>query len=296
MKSIPILAACLLSSCALYPIAPEKTPDELVGIGGKDPLTYFDLTDTRDLVRGTRIVLYDAAKKRRNADFVMKEITYYGTLVLVGGSLKESIAARNVGGGAAALASSLSGHYGISAQRTALVLAGKQADCIEEAIRPIAPEVRVLFGDNFEDRPDLRSKFDAVPNLTFNALRKLRDGLEVSLAGITLGTPDAKEISDLFEKWTKEVENANKKAKGGTGQETKRATAAVGSTQRALVAVPDENTCAPESAKNKQTRHYCAQLALSQQAPSEQADRKRQFEVAVDAYEKTLQTCFVVKQ
>jgi hypothetical protein len=198
MRVAVLLFSLALSSCALYPTVPNDTPEELAERGRSSPFLYFDAADSRDMVRGLRMLLDEAAMKRRNADTVLREISFYGTLVLVGGTLEESIAARNIGAGSAGLAAAFSNHYGIKVQRAAFTRAARHARCIEDAIRPIAPEVRSLFDHSFDGNSEIAKRYDAIPIATLDAVNKIRANLAAELEGVTLAAPSVAEVSGIF--------------------------------------------------------------------------------------------------
>lgn len=280
-----------LTSCTLYPKVPNETPEKLAQKGRADPYTYFDVDDTRNMVRGLRILLDEGATKKRNADTVLKEISFYGTLVLVGGTLDESIAARNIGGGSAGLASIFSNHYGVKVQRAAFTRAARQARCLEDAMRPIAPEVRILFSSTFDDDSDLAKKYYAIPNVTFDAVTKLRINLEAELDGVALGAPSVTEVMDIFSKLKEQEDTAKKKEatlEAETLENANKIFAALG-------AVPD--ACAlPAGERTKDGAKLCAKQELLKVSDLEKQDRKRHFIIGVETYAQTVAACSVTKQ
>lgn len=294
MRPLIVVLSILLSSCALYPTVPRQTPEELARIGTADPYTYFDVENTRNMVRGLRITLEDSAADRRTADTVLREISFYGTLVLVGGTLEESIAARNIGGGSAGLASIFSNHYGIKVQRSAFTRAARHARCLEDAIRPIAPEVRILFDSSFDGNEDLAQKYYAIPTVTFDEVNKIRVNLAAELDGIAMGAPSVNEIKSIFDDLSQATEQATNQAKATTvgPQDVVRIQQMF---PMAAPGVPLAD-CNATQELSEDLKDLCDAREILSLPTWEQEDRKKQFVLAVGTYANVVTACSVTKQ
>lgn len=301
MRRLWLCFTVLLSACSLYPTMPQQSREELIALGRAEGTSAIDLADARDLVAGLRSVLADAAQSRHKTAIVLNEIVFYGTLIAVGGTVADSIAARNTGGGLAALGSVFSSHYQVSVQQTAMRAAVDKLDCVRDAIAPISPGVRQLFASDFSDTgdpsatppiPDIRGKFDAVPGVTLRAVRAIEDKLRVALAGIALSTPTKDELATVFGKFidAKKLaeDSATPQAPGAAMTSLQLAVgkrAAVG-----LRALSDDECQAPATL-DKAARQHCEIRALASLTDAQLADTKRRFELAVRVFEETVNAC-----
>lgn len=290
MRTIVVALSLALSSCVLYPTVPTHTLDQLADKGATKPLSSFTLEDTRNMVRGLRIVLDEAAMGRRRADTTLREISFYGTLVLVGGTLEKSVAARNIGGGSAGLASVFSDHYGIKAQRSAFTRAARHAGCIEDAIRPIAPDVRALFDESFDGNTELAEKYHALQSVTSVAINKVRSDLAAELDGVVLGAPSVTEVAGIFDKLSKEREDVNKSAPPAANLKSAEAKLPLKSRSMKSTCEGGEKAMIANLLSCEEREKLLAEKILEQQ------DQKKQFIIAVGTYAETVAACSVTKQ
>ena len=293
MRYIAMCLTVLLSACSLYPVVPEKTQAELIQRGKEKGLSSIDLADARDLVAGLRSVLADAANSRQKTAIVLNELVFYGTLIAVGGTIRDSIAARNTGGGIAALASIFSGHYQVGVQQTAMRAAIDKLDCVRDAIAPISPGVRQLFKSDFSDTgaPSIAGKFDAIPGQTLRAVNAIEDKLQVALAGISLSTPTRDELAAVFDKFTAAKKNAEAVAKTpAPDKATESLTKAMNYDPVKAAKLAAVNCDAPATL-NKTERTHCELQALKSLPDEQIADAKRRFELAVRSFEESVNAC-----
>lgn len=209
MKVYSFLLVTLISGCSLYPVVPDLQSNKVLQEAEKNPIQGLTVERARLLTRAMKLALVSSVDSRRRTEITLSELAFYGSLVAVGGNITSSIAARNYGGGTAALAGQFSGRYKSGDQRVAFQSAVDQLACIEEKLEPIVPALRQQ-----EDRNQfelIQAEYDAVPRLTVAALRSVETRLRASLAGISLGTPSTDHLAEVF----KRKEKAEGDAKAG---------------------------------------------------------------------------------
>ena len=294
MRSIAFGISLFLTGCSsLYPIAPNLEPKHLISLGKGDPLKDLDLADIRDLTRGLRITLESSLQAREYAELETSEIAYYASLVAIGGTFKDSIAARNTGGVLAILASVFTGRYKTPEQRVAFQNALRRVSCLENALAPIRPEIREIYVKDPEF-PTLEAKYSAVPQRTSEALSVIETKLRADLAGIALGTLSSEQIAEIYKKWLTEKDEAEKKppptpaaiAKSRQQLQASR-TISVVCTNTSGLAIEAIDECKRISALKSKVD------LLLERSDVEIADSQQRFKVAVESFSAKAATCEV---
>jgi hypothetical protein len=314
--AIAVLALCL-SACALYPVKPYSNRKQLVVAGDAEGLQAIDLATARAMIVGLRVVLMDSSRDRERLSLVASESLFYGSLLAAIGVATDSIATRNVGGGVAALSTVMSNHYQPSTQEAAFHKAGLRALCIEDAIAPISPEVRIFLPRDLKvTRPDqsvddVSSAFDKVPDVTLGAINTIDSDLEVALAGIALAAPSKDDLQKTFADWNDAKKKANNsKPTTGDGSDATvenalhqsndlvhlQAFAQITKVAPAKITKADivdaaESCSAAQVDASPETQAACRLLRIAAKPQVEIEDMQRAFVAAVETYKTTVDAC-----
>jgi hypothetical protein len=213
MRLLVFFGAFALTSCAsLYPHQPWTSRDELIKTGQEHQLVPITVNDARNLIIGLYEVLSDAKKSRDLQALVGEEVTFYGTLIAVAGITADSRAARNSGGVLAGLAALLVGHYKPADQSLIFDKAAQRVDCLKEAMRPISPQVRNLFGADFgTGNDDVVAAYAEIPAQTIDFVDTISKDLNAALQSVVLSAPSKDELTTTMQGW-KDSKNKAKPA------------------------------------------------------------------------------------
>lgn len=261
MRSI-IAALLCVAVCGCYPVRPWHDDAELIAQGDAKHFSAMDLEQSLKLVDGLNKVLLKSSNDRRTAELFLSETLFYGSVVAAVGVLKDSRAARNTGGGVAALSSLLGAHYQLSDQRVAFGNALKRAVCLADTIAPIDEATRAKFSPDFDGDGELASAFDQIGPETRSTVEAIGSALDASLLAISLPTPNKDQLSQTLGALSEAKENADDKAKAIKPGDTGARSAFRTDAEKAASAAAD-------------------------------ADAKRRFSTAVLTYKATLATCLV---
>jgi hypothetical protein len=293
------LCVMLLTSC--YPVLPYKSRAELINKGEAEDVVVLDIDTARDMVVGLRLVLSDASYERQKAALIGGETLFYGTLVAAVGVAVDEIGVRNVGGGVAALSTILTNHYRLTDQQVAFHKAALRAQCVEDAIAPISPTVRILLPARITKDvggDDITGQYDDVPGITLDAVNKIQGDLEVALAGITLPVASKDDLNKIFDGWFNAKQDADASDPGGDAgtaatnavSTANAAFGALGSSTPTLASALYTN-CTDRRRLSRSQRRQCDLGELAMRPGIEIQDKKRAFLVAIQTYKTTVDAC-----
>lgn len=309
---IACLFAILLSSCALYPVVPYKNRSDLVAAGEAESLEPLDIPTARNMIVGLRLILTQSTFDRQRLTLVAGESLFYGTLLAAVGVATDSIATRNVGGGVAALSTVMSNHYRPSDQEAVFRKAAVRAQCVEDAIAPISPTVRlflparlmVAHTKNSKSPPDdVTSTYDDIPRVTLDAVNKIQAELAVALAGIALPASSKDDLTKIFDTWLEKKKEAEETEPTGDAADENAIVDHVNSlstpseTRKQYTTVSDiannvtiECTTA-SSELTRMQRQRCEAITFALLPKVQIEDAQRKFLHAVQTYKATVDAC-----
>jgi hypothetical protein len=305
------LATMLLSSCALYPVVPYRDRAELVAAGEAEDLKPLDVPTARNMIVGLRLILTESSFKRQRLSLIAGESLFYGTLLAAVGVATDSIATRNVGGGVAALSTVMSNHYRPSDQEAVFHKAAVRAQCVEDALAPISPTVRlflparltILNTKRVGALPeDVTGTYDDVPRVTLDAVNKIQGDLEVALAGIALPASSKDDLNKIFDKWFEKKEEAEDTEPEGDADDAEvmkivHSSPGLNKSGSAIATKADlRNTVVKEcpterSGFAKEERQRCEILEFAARPKVQIEDAQRQFLTAIQTYKTTVDAC-----
>ena len=213
-RTLASSAACLflLGGCAMYPVVPRWTAEEIKTAAQADPYLASSPAEALQKVQGVRSLLASAADNRKRTELVASEVTYYGTLIGVVGLSLDKQGLINTGGGSAGLGTLFTGRYRLGEQATAFRKAEERVACIEEALTAtqfLDSGTRLRHFASTSSFSGMSASFYAdpaslplltaittgnaeIPEVTSFALRRLASDLRIALNGLAL-TPLTKE-------------------------------------------------------------------------------------------------------
>jgi len=184
-----------------------------------DPkLAGYTANDARDMVIGLSDILSEARNDRDTQSLVAEEVTFYGTLMAITGISLDSRAARNTGGVLAGLATLFTGHYKPSDQSLIFDKAAQRANCLEDLLRPVTPEARQLFPDDFGGDAELAKAYTEIPSDTVAFIDTISKDLNAALKAVTLSSPSKDDLANTMQSWKSSKDPANHKDVGANVQ------------------------------------------------------------------------------
>jgi hypothetical protein len=210
--TVSVAFLLLLGGCAIYPVVPRWSADEIKTASTADPYLAANPEEALEKVQGVRSLLAAAAENKKRTELVASEVTYYGTLIGVAGLSLDKQGLINTGGGAAGLGTLFTGRYRLSEQAVAFRKAEGRVACIEEAITDTRYLDATAGAHNFATASAFSSvsaRFQSdpaslalriaitgrnaeIPAVTSFALRRVASDLRIALNGLAL-TPLTKE-------------------------------------------------------------------------------------------------------
>lgn len=190
------LLSISLAACALRPVPPELSREEVIAKATASSDTAVDLETAKKILNGWHNVYLEAAQSRRNWQLGFSEVLFYGSLFAVLGAIINHDHARNLGIAAAGGSSLASGHYQANVQAAAFRKAVRRLACLEEATMQITPRDEARYASSLA--PALRATLYELPAKMVNRIRKVRTELGDTLNGIELATPSRDDIANAF--------------------------------------------------------------------------------------------------
>ena len=213
-RALALLAACLflLSGCAIYPVVPRWSAEQINAAGKADPYLAAGPTEALVKVRGVRSLLASAADNRKRTELAASEVIYYGTLIGVVGLSLDKQGLINTGGASAGLGTLFTGRYRLGEQAAAFRKAEERVACMEEALTATQVLDSAALTRQFASANSfsgMSATFSAnsssgavlaaiatgnaeIPAATSSALRRVASDLRIALNGLAL-TPLTKE-------------------------------------------------------------------------------------------------------
>lgn len=313
MRVLMSLSFCAaLAGCA-WPIMPTFDVEQQVK--GTKTLHQMDQYEARSLLANWHDTLESAANNRRNAELVMAELTFYGTLVFTGALAhiasaggaaqvsKDVLRARNIGATAAGGSQLLSSHYNWPAQRVAFSKAANRLQCASRAMAPLNPALRdVVMNPTYIDNltAELKKKdppttfeelWSKIPEQTLHFVEsQVNPDLQASLQAITLSTPSQTELTTLIDSWRSARKTGADVASTADGARVSEQRLSKIRSTVPVLNVVNGSTKEPETRPRTPQREKDAE-AIKDRSAVELEDMQKAFVIALVEYGSALALC-----
>ncbi|WP_407352122.1 hypothetical protein [Luteimonas sp. R10] len=187
----------LCAGCGHLPRFDAQSVEETIKKGRTAGFVDMDVRDTRYYVAGLEALLAEAIKQRRDVDLAAREVSFYSSIIALGGAIADSKAAVNTGTGGALLSELFQGRHRLPDQKQAFVAARNKLRCIRQTLAPINPAYARILKEEAQFQA-MVGEYHMIPTRTLAAIHSIDQQLDNTLADVAATTMTFEQIARTY--------------------------------------------------------------------------------------------------